>query len=1808
MTRPEDVAVVGMACRLPRARNLAELWERVRAGDDCVSRLPERPGEVGARGVLEDADRFDAALFGFSARDAAALDPQHRVFLELCWHALEDAGVDASRTAAAIALYAGCAPSPAAADGGGSLADEYQQMLSNAPDFLATRVSHRLDLKGESIVVQTGCSSSLVAVHLAVQSVISGQSDMALAGGVSITPDQRFGYRHQEGMIASPDGSCRPFDRAAAGTVPGSGAGVVVLKALSDALRDGDRVYSVVRGSALNNDGRAKASFMAPSVAGQAEAIATALAVADVPPASVGLLEAHGTATALGDQVEVEALKRAFAGVAPGSAALGSLKGAFGHLDRAAGIAGLIKASLALWHRTIPPSVGSVDPHPELELEDSAFRLVQGAEPWQRADGPRRAGVSSFGVGGTNAHVVLEEPPAALPVAARRRAGPCVVTLSARTQGSLDAMREALARRIEDAPQLSLDAVARTANLGRIELERRCAAIGRDGASVAAHLREAAVTGQAASPRLVFLFQGHGARFPRAGRDLYARSDAYRATVDECAALLAPIIERDVRELMHEPAVDGPEPFDAMGLAQPAMFTLELALARMWMSWGLVPDALVGHSLGEVVAATVAGVFELEDALRFVVERGRLLDASGDGAMLSVMLPEAELLGLMPGTLDLAAVNAPSLCVVSGDRPAIEAFAGELERRDISARRLRIRAGAHSRRTEPHLETLRTTLERCSMRPPSMRVVSALTGEVAGDELARPEHWVRHFRRPVRFMAALGAATTPGAVLLEIGVGQVLTQLAEQQPLQSSLAVASLGGEDEVSDVLGVAARAWCRGLPIDWGVVQGTDGERAALPLYAFDHSRRWPARRVDPGAGPDAAERSQEPAAWLYEHRWSREPLPVAPLAPKPDGGAAAAPPPDEGAAAPPPAVAPDKRAATTPPPDERAAARHCVVVGEAAPLAGDLAAELERAGVRVTRVADARELGPEALASATDIVDLAPTEAGDERACEAAAVDLDAAFWKPLALLRRVASLGAGRELHLWSVSAGLHPLDGEGDPAASPVVGLERVAAQEHPWLRWTSVDLPARPGPTIARAFAEELLAAPEDARVALREDGRWLERLRPAWPAPLPRGLRPEGTYLVTGGLGRVGLELAYAIAATARRPRIVLCGRSASRHDAPERVAELRELGAEVEIAAVDVCDAPALERLVEALVERHGRLDGVVHAAGFTDRARFPLLLDARPELVDEILAAKVRGTVALSAALGDRDVDFVMLCSSLSTTFGGLRYGPYVAANAFLDAYAARRHAAGDERWISVCWEAWQQSDGPRGEGMLDRLALDGGEGREVFLRALAVAGPIVTVSTMAPDARRRHNDDALRSAADLPEGPGGDDVPLELDVLVRRIVAGAIGEAPDDDEDDLRDLGADSLVLLQVTGLLGRRLGVSLQLSAVFRSPSVRSLVEACEAARTNHGDDRAALPALRAAPTTAAHYPLTTLQRRWLAMAEEDFGAIDVAVRFSGDVDVARLRAALELVVRRHDALRTRFASHPEGRRALVEPDAGTVRIATAGEHPLTPGELTDVLRRHAAEPFDFERRVPLDLLLVPEDERSVLLAMHVHHVLFDGTSSSIFLQDLAHAYEHGRLAPARYQYADFARWQREYMASAAFERTRERWRRHFDGADGPLRVPGDRDPVPGDVIGHRVAHRLDVDEVARVRATARRADVTPFAVLTTAYLLLLAEITGEDDLVIGTTAAGRPVPEANEIVGVFVNPLPVRFEVHPDQSSGPLLSSVRDRLVEFHQQQAYWLEDLVQHVDPFVGYAQNDTFRAYILLQNYRRPAPVAGR
>ncbi|HET7695322.1 MAG TPA: SDR family oxidoreductase [Vicinamibacterales bacterium] len=1454
------VAIVGMGCRLPGADAPGQFWRNLRDGVESIRRLSAdellaagaSPADLGnpkhvPAAALVDMERFDAAFFGIPAREAELMDPQHRLFLECAWEALEDAGYDPGRYDGAISVFGGgifdsyvtwnLLPAGVFDDKAGIL----QTVLANEKDYMTARVAYKLNLRGAACNVQTGCSTSLVAVHMACQSLLNFESDIALAGGVAVDVARRHGYFFHEGSVYSPDGHCRAFDADAAGTVFGNGAGIVALKRLEDAIEHGDAIRAVILGTAINNDGTLKVGFTAPSVTGQSQVIVEALAAAGVGAESIGYVEAHGTGTALGDPIEIQAMAKAFEAARrkPGSCLIGSVKTNIGHLDAAAGVTGLMKTVLALEHRLIPPTLHYRRPNPELQLHRTPFRIAADATPWAAGAAPgvpRRAGVSSFGIGGTNAHAIIEEAPAVPPSSPSRPAQ--MLTLSARSAAALDAASSRLVEHLRGTPDSNLADAAFTLHTGRAVFPHRRSVACRTAAEAADLLEsgERVAThrfdGQPA--RIAFMFTGQGAQYAGMARALYQSEPVFRREIDACAAALGS--EIDLLALLTADR-DGAS-LTPTALAQPALFAVGYALAQLWRHWGVDADAAIGHSLGEWVAAALSGVVSAADGIRLVAARGRLMQDMPAGSMTAVPLPADTLRFESGSALSIAAINGPALVVVSGPTDQIERFEAGQREAGVACRRLHTSHAFHSASMDPVLDAFAAAVSRVALRAPQRRFISNVTGTWITDQQATsPAYWAQQLRAPVMFAAGVQTLVDAGFdFLLEVGPGRTLATLARAQAPDVAVAASLPGAQDPLSDhevLLDALGRVWGRGAEIDWtAFYAGERRRRVPLPTYPFERQRHW----IEPDeeeverkrARVRANEKSPFPSEWLYVRCWTQT---------TPSGWGTAAP---------------------------GAASGSCVVIADGSPISAQIVGAL-RARIGADRLIVAPDVSDSLFAS-LPAHDAAPRilhlgSAGRADAAHDERLLLENGFFALGRLAASLSRVGPAAAI-VKVVTAGVDSVTGAEPivPARATMSAACLVLPQEQPNVACQRVDI-APGSETLSHADLEalvtELLSDAPDPQVAIRGGRRWIpdvERLKgePAYQ----HALRPGGHYVIVGGFGTIGVSIGCYLAKVVQA-RVSLVSRTAlppenewnrwlethPAHDPTtvriQRARLLTQMGGVVASLAADAADARQLQQAFEAAEQRFGPIHGVVFAAGLMDDTGFAPLAALDREAVQAHFRPKTEGLRALDRALGSRRPDFCLVASSLSVVLGGVGYAAYAAANAYVDAYVQARNQAEASGWSVVNWDAWQPFGGELPKtSLLARLAMTPTQGVTVFdwlMRARGLGQVFVSTSDLAarirehtepkPVAPRPAASDAAASASPAAPAAIVDDglTPTERRVLA--IWESVLGISGVQIYDSFLDLGGSSLTAIQVIGRIEEQTGIRVTIEEfIFQTAS------------------------------------------------------------------------------------------------------------------------------------------------------------------------------------------------------------------------------------------------------------------------------------------------------------------------------------------------------------------------------------------------
>jgi phthiocerol/phenolphthiocerol synthesis type-I polyketide synthase E len=1510
-----EIAIVGISCRFPGSSNPGQFWENLRDGVESITFLnpeelepscidqanPNDPNYVSAASILCDIELFDAAFFGYLPREAEVMDPQHRLFLECAWEALEDSGTDPKSYGGPIGVFAGARTNTylfnlfSNREKVGSLGS-FEIGLGNDLAFLPARVSYKLDLTGPSYAIHTACSTSLVAVHLACQSLLIAECDMALAGGVAINIPHRTGYLYQPGGIVSADGHCRVFDVDAQGTIFGSGIGVVALKRLADALAERDNIYAIIKGSATNNDGASKASFTAPSVHHQTEVILEALANAGVGPETISYIEAHGTGTALGDPIEIHALTRAFRSSTSDSqfCAVGSVKSNVGHLDAAAGMAGLIKTVLALKHKQLPPSLHFRQPNPQIDFANSPFYVNSQLREWRANGSQLRAGVSSFGVGGTNAHVVLEEAPEIEPDDASREYQ--LIVVSARSESALEMASRNLARHLEEHAEEKLADVAYTLAVGRRRMDHRRMVVCRN-VSEAVRLLESNEPRQTFSanreclpPRLVFMFPGQGSQYLNMGRRLYEGEEEFRNQVIWCAEALKERLGVDLRHALYPPAgkeAEAEEELNETRITQPALFVVEYALARQLEKWGIKADAMIGHSLGEYVAACLAGVMRIEDALSLVSRRGELMQEAGGGGMVAVMMDEAEAEEMIKGSgLGIAAVNGPRQVVISGENREIDKLIEELGKEGrVNNKRLKTRQAYHSRMMAAAAASYVKEVEKVKLRPGRIEFISNLSGKVArAEEVTDAFYWGRQMRECVRFGEGIEElAKSPGVIFLEVGPGEVLSKLVSQSASRAAnhVIIPTMGDLTETqTDSANLAmaiGKLWMAGAEIDWGgYYEGEERRKVSLPTYPFERRRHWidPKGMVEESRHSRAGGKRKDMKEWFYVPGWERKEL-------LRNGGSAGA----EG----------EKKRKYIVMEGRSSVCRGLVerLIEETAEVIRVRAGESYRSvgekeyEMRVGEKQDYEELLKEVVSEKAEVIEIVHLwgvgEDGDRQEGMQPEVgfgrEQQRGFYSLLYLAQAIAELNISSPIKINVICDNLHQVSGEEKilPEKSTALAFCKVIPQEVPNFSCRSIDIVMPPSGSkeemrLINQLVAEIAADSPDVVIALRGNRRWVhsyEHLYLEGRTQPVRPLRVNGVYLITGGLGGVGLLIAEYLARTVQA-RLILTGRSffpkknewahwlASHEYDDETSVKIRRLqameaaGAKIDVASVNITDEARMQALVANALRQYGALHGVLHAAGVTSGPSvFSPFTEISISEAESQFQPKAYGLYVLERALRNIDIDFCLLFSSNASVLGGLGLVAYSAANTFMDAFALSRGSANQFPWISAAWDPWPEETKKYidYQTSLDQYAMSSDESVEAFNRLVTSAPEgLVVVSTGDLSARldlwinHDREGSALETMAATTHPRSnirGEFVAprnkIEQDIYeIWRDILGS--ESVSIHDNFFFDLGGHSLLAIRIVGRLRKHFQMDIPLDKFFQSPTIAGLAKMLEAMR------------------------------------------------------------------------------------------------------------------------------------------------------------------------------------------------------------------------------------------------------------------------------------------------------------------------------------------------------------------------------------
>ncbi len=1823
----EGIAIIGMAGHFPRANNVNDFWQNLQDGVESISLFTDEelvafgisPVSLGDTnyvklgGVLENIDLFDAAFFDINPKDAETTDPQHRLFLECAWEALENAGYDSTKCESRIGVYAGASLNNYLSidlqdDQLGS-AQLYQKLIGNDKDFLSTRVSYKLNLKGPSITVQTACSTSLVATTLAYQSLQSYQCDIALAGGVSIRVPQKTGYLYQQGGTLSPDGHCRAFDAKAQGTTIGNGVGVVVLKRLRDAIADRDHIYAVIKGAAINNDGAVKVGFTAPSVDGQAEAIAEAIMLAEVEPETISYIEAHGTGTALGDPIEIAALTKAFRASTEkkGFCAIGSVKTNIGHLDAAAGVVGLIKTALALKHKLIPPSLNFEQPNPEIDFANSPFFVNTKLTEWQAASTPRRAGVSSLGMGGTNAHVVLEEAPI-LPASSPSRSWQLLL-LSAKTESALQTATQNLAQHLMLHPHENLADVAYTLQVGRRDFNYRRMLVCSDTLDAINELNEQTskrvftqFQDTSENRSVAFMFPGQGSQYADMGKELYETEPIFREQVERCCQILTPHLGLDLRSLIYPNESEKAVPAEKLKqtcFTQSALFVIEYALSKLWISWGITPQAAIGHSIGEYVAACLAGVMSVEDALALVAIRGRLMQQLPSGKMLSVPLKEAEVELLLDENLSIAACNTLNSCVVSGTDQAINALKEQLANEGIECQLLHTSHAFHSQMMEPILEPFIAEVKKVKLNPPQIPFISNLTGTwITTEEATNPTYWAKHLRQTVRFTAGISTLLEqPNLILLEVGPGRTLCTFAKQHVQQEQQIILSSlrHPKEEQADVaflINTLGRLWLAGVAVDWEKFYNFERrDRLPLPTYPFERERYWIEPQKTSKNFLATNHKKPDIADWFYIPIWKQS---IALQATQ--------------------------------------SQKKVLIFIDPCGVGEEIAKDLESSGCEVISVALGEQFSKnsncrytintqsledydtlianlQALDQVPDVILHLWSITSSEKA--QSGIELfenfqNLGFYSLLFLTKSIDRNNITQPIDILVLTNDLYDVIGTEtlNPEKATVVGMCKVIPQQYPNITCRNIDI-VTPGShsflknQLTQQIVTELNTKSTDITVAYRGHHRWVQTFDSFHCEAATSPLREEGVYLITGGLGGIGLELAEYLARTIRA-KLVLITHSTfpaaetwdewlATHDDEDKhsrkilkLRSLEQLGAEVLILSADVGNELQMQAVIDETLRRFLEINGVIHAAGIKLFKTIPEISRAECE---QQLRANGHGLFVLEKVLQEIKLDFCVLISSLSSVVGALGMAAYPAAHLFADAFVYKHNQRNTVPWISVNWDNWLTSElavqlATKPEISTD-LFMTSKQGIEVFERILSIQ-KINQVIVSSTDLQARIErwikpkevlDEKTFQALHFRPNLSNNYVPprSEVEQKIADIWQEILGIQKIGIFDNFLEIGGDSLLSVQITARANKE-GLRFTNQHLFDYPTIAELAEIANSTKTVVAEQGLVQGELALTPIQQWFFEQNIFDSHHWNQA--------ILLEVQQPLNLVLLEKVIQQLLAHHDALRLHFE--------LSESNWKQINTDIEVVAPFSQVDLSTVspqLQETAFEASANELQASLNLsdgaivrvayFDMGEHQPNRLLFI-IHHLAVDIGSWRILLDDLQTAYQQlsqGQAIKLPLKTTSFKQWSKtliEYAQSIELQREQVYWL----AASREWVLPLPKDYADGaNIVGssQTISVRLSVEETRALQdEITANYRVTMDNVLLTALTQTISRWSGASSLLVDLEGNSREVifddVNLSRTVGWFTNIAPILLEIGDVSEPVEALKVVKEQLRNFPNQ------------------------------------------
>ncbi len=1862
-----EIAVIGMAGRFPKAENIEQYWDNLKNGRDCISKFSTEEileeGEsaeaiknaayVKAGAYLESKAYFDSDFFGYRPDEAELMDPQIRIFHECCWQAMENSGYSSPNDKNIVGLFAAGSPNvnwelhSYSKNREGLVNDFSAHHLRNIT-FLSSLISYKLDLKGPSIFIQTACSSSLVSIHKACSSLLLGECTMALAGGVTIHNFSKKGYIHQVGMIQSKDGKCRPFDASSSGTVGGEGVGVVVLKKLKDAIRDRDQIHAVIKGTGINNDGHDKVGYTAPSVKGQSVAIKRAHKMARVSSDSISYVEAHGTATELGDPIEIEALNEAFGKSNSKYCAIGSVKSNIGHLDSAAGVAGFIKTILAIKNKQIPASLYFKEPNPKINFTDGPFYVNHTLKDWANNSGPLRAGVSSFGIGGTNAHVVLEEPPVVEPSTPHRDFH--LILLSAKTQSSLERNVSQFTEYLKINTDSELQDIAYTLQKGRFHFKHRKVLVceNRNEAinilSDIQSIEQRMLDTQEDLQNVVFMFSGQGSQYVDMCKDLYLKEKVFRDKVDECLEVAQLYLEDNLHSVLFPEQGDDSEVTSNINdtkYTQPLLFIIEYSMAHLLMKWGVRPDYMIGHSIGEYVAACISGVFTLHDALRLVVRRGELMSKARRGSMLSINASEEQIKPLLDETenLDLAVINSATSLVVSGEDTDIDKFEEQILSQGYTCKKLHTSHAFHSYMMDEILDEFEQELSMVDINEPAIPCISNINGEIITyEEIRKPSYWSRHLRCTVHFLKGIETLQQKGrAVFIELGPGRSLSSYVEDIiSLSEEYHVVNTVRQprQKVNDqkyLIEKIGRLWLNGIKIDWdNYYINEKRRRLALPTYSFEknsYTANVDAKKLLTGNGQQTHQTSNYGNDdYIHTSSWKRSISPNGISIPLEDKS-------------------------------------YVVVISGNEYFSESLIRDLTSSGQKVIEVRpgesfekiknnvfkvdilDASDLWShlsksEGIVISNVIYCAALSEHAESPRYEDIEESFELGYIGLSYLAKSITQTPQIGKVNLTVINNHIAYVteDDEINPLKATVLGPAKVIPSEIQNIICKVIDIPypfqtEKSLNSYLSKIINEIFYVSDTAFIAYRYKERWVQSFE-----VLPENeqttstikIVENGTYLITGGFGGMGFTIAKDLV-NQYKANVLLVHRSKF----PERkewndwltnkekedltsirireILEMEKSGGKVDLYQVDVAEEDQVQNLTLKIKDKYAKLHGLIWAAGEIDSGG--IILNREKENFAKYTSSKIHSLLLFEKYLGFGSLDFIALFSSIGNVFYQSKFGEvgYNAANEFLENYSLFAQKKMNVHAFTINWCDWldvgmtvkakrkreeteniQQIDVETSQGISPK------EGAVCFHKCLQSKVPVniiykgdLNAAIKTHESKYKKIVETLKASSE-PVTESIEEISLEKTLL--EIFSHFFGKKGVTPNDDFFELGGDSLKGMTLVARINQKVGTKLSIGDLYKYTTIRELTDKLSA---DIGDQVTKHDIPKAADQ--AHYVLSSAQKRmyFLQTLDEQSTAYNEvhALKLLGSINKEKLEMTFQKLILRHESFRTFFETLDKEPVQKIK-DKIDFNVDYFKQGTERPEESISKFIR----PFDLSVAplIRVGLMELSADEH--LLVLDAHHIIMDAVSQSIIINDFMALYNDEPLSKLKLTYKDFAEWNLSEEQRGKLEGQKDFWIKEFSEDLEPLELPTDFErPSVNKYEGNTVDFSLDIKETGSLKSLADEEGATMFMVILSLYNILLSKLSNQEDIVVGSSVAGRHQHAGlEEMVGMFVSALPLRNYPKGELSFRDFLSSVKSKVLDGLENQDYPYEKLIDAINVERDLGRNPLFDALFDFHNFK--------